>query len=215
VRLERFEFSQLRMGVDTLIVVYTPRESQAVEACRAAYTRISQLEQQMSDYRLDSELNAVCKEAVGRWRRASRELFYVLWRAHRLAQQTDGAFDPTVGALVRLWREARRTERLPDAQTLQEARARAGYRLMELCPRRRAVRLRTEGMQLDLGGIAKGYACDHALRVLRRYGRDPRADSDGGRHRSGRPTARRPCMAHRARRRWRDHPRTRRALHFG
>jgi hypothetical protein len=65
VRLERFEFSQLRMGVDTPIVVYAPREAQAVEACRAAYTRISQLEQQMSDYRLDSELNAVCKEAVG------------------------------------------------------------------------------------------------------------------------------------------------------
>jgi len=169
-RLERFEFSQIRMGVDTPIVVYAPREAQAVEACRAAYTRISQLEQQMSDYRLDSELNAICKEAVGRWRRASRELFYVLWRAHRLAQQTDGAFDPTIGVLVRLWREARRTGRLTDPQTPREARARAGYRLMELCPHRRAVRLRTEGMQLDLGGIAKGYACDHALRVLRRYG---------------------------------------------
>ena len=73
--------------------------------------------------------------------------------------------------LVRLWREARRTGRLPDAQTLREARARAGYRLMELCPRRRAVRLRTEGMQLDLGGIAKGYACDHALRVVAEIGR--------------------------------------------
>lgn len=169
-RLERFEFSQLRMGVDTPIVVYAPSESQAIEACRAAYSRISQLEQQMSDYRVDSELNTLCKEAIGRWQRVSRELFYVLWRAHRLAQQTNGAFDPSVGVLVRLWREARRTERLPDPQTLQAARARAGYRLMELCPRRRAVRLRAEGMQLDLGGIAKGYACDHALRVLRRYG---------------------------------------------
>jgi hypothetical protein len=64
MRLERFEFSQIRMGVDTPIIVYAPSEAQALEACRAAYTRISQLEQQMSDYRLDSELNAVCKEAV-------------------------------------------------------------------------------------------------------------------------------------------------------
>jgi thiamine biosynthesis lipoprotein len=168
-RLERFSFSQIRMGVDTPIIVYAPSEAQAIEACRAAYTRISQLEQQMSDYRADSELNLLRKEAVGRWRRVSCELFYVLWRAYRLAQQTDGAFDPTVGVLVRLWREARRTGRLPDAQTLQAARARVGYRLMELCPRRRAVRLRVEGMQLDLGGIAKGYACDNALRVLRRY----------------------------------------------
>jgi FAD:protein FMN transferase len=170
VRLERFSFSQIRMGVDTPIIVYAPSEARAVEACRAAYTRISQLEQQMSDYRADSELNMLCKEAVGRWRRVSRELFYVLWRAHRLAQQTDGAFDPTVGVLVRLWREARRTGRLPDAQTLQ-----ASARPRRLPPdgtlpppTRRAPQSR--GMQLDLGGIAKGYACDHALRVLRRYG---------------------------------------------
>lgn len=169
MRLQRYAFSQIRMGVDTPIVVYAESESQAVDACRAAYTRISQLEQQMSDYQIDSELNHLCHAAVGRWQRVSRELFYVLWRAHRLAQQTDGAFDPTVGTLVRLWREARRTGRLPDAPTLQEARARAGYRLMELCLRRRAVRLKTARMQLDLGGIAKGYACDHALRVLRRY----------------------------------------------
>ncbi|MEJ5383876.1 MAG: FAD:protein FMN transferase [Fimbriimonadales bacterium] len=168
--LRRFAYTQIRMGVDTPIVVYAAQEAQAVEACRAAYTRISELEQQMSDYRVDSELNLLCRDAVGRWRRVSRELFYVLWRAHRLAQQTDGAFDPTVGALVRLWREARRTGQLPDPQTLQAARARSGYRLMELCLRRRAVRLKVEGMQLDLGGIAKGYACDHALRVLRRYG---------------------------------------------
>jgi hypothetical protein len=49
VRLERFEFSQIRTGVDTPIIVYAARESQAVEACRAAYTRISQLGQQMSE----------------------------------------------------------------------------------------------------------------------------------------------------------------------
>ena len=91
MRLERFEFSQLRMGVDTPIVVYAPRESQAVEACRAAYTRISQLEQQMSDYRLDSELNAVCKEAVEE----------ALPRALQMRQPVllDVAIDPTVPSL--------------------------------------------------------------------------------------------------------------------
>lgn len=169
-RLQRYEFNQLRMGVDTPIVVYAEHEEQAVRACRAAYMRISELEQMMSDYRVDSELNLLCQRAVGRWVRVSPELFYVLWRAQKLAQQTKGAFDVTVGALVRLWREARRTGKLPDEATLREAKARSGYQLMELSQHRRAVRLKAEGMQLDLGGIAKGYACDGALRVLRKHG---------------------------------------------
>lgn len=170
MRLQRFEFTQVRMGVDARIIVYAPDEARAVRACRAAYTRISELEQMMSDYRADSELNWLCQQAVGRWVKVSPELFYVLWRGQKLAQQTEGAFDMTVGALVRLWREARRTGKLPDEATLRAAKARSGYRLLELSVRRRAVRLKTAGMQLDLGGIAKGYACDNALRVLRRYG---------------------------------------------
>lgn len=168
--LQRFEYSQIRMGTDTRIVVYAPDEAHALRACRDAYHRIALLEEKMSDYRSDSELMQVCKQAVGRWVRVSPELFYVLWRAQRLAQQTDGAFDITVGPLVALWREARRSLRLPDPQTLQEARARSGWRKLELSRARRAVRLQVEGMRLDLGGIAKGYACDIALKTLRRYG---------------------------------------------
>ncbi|MCS7272585.1 MAG: FAD:protein FMN transferase [Fimbriimonadales bacterium] len=168
--LQRFEFVQVRMGVDTPIVVYARSEAHAVRACRAAYARISALEQRLSDYRLDSELNLLCQRAVGQWVRVSPELFYVLWRAQKLAHQTGGVFDVTVGPLVRLWREARRTGKLPDAATLEAAKARSGYQLLELNRARRAVRLRVAGMQLDLGGIAKGFACDEALRVLRRYG---------------------------------------------
>jgi len=168
--LQRYEFNQIRMGVDTPIVVYAEHEEQAVRACRAAYSRITALEERMSDYRADSELNLLCQRAVGRWVKVSPELFYVLWRAQKLAQQTDGAFDVTVGPLVRLWREARRTGKLPDPATLSDAKARSGYRLMELSLPRRAVRLKTERMQLDLGGIAKGYACDCALRELRKHG---------------------------------------------
>ncbi len=168
--LQRFEYSQLRMGVETRIVVYAPEEAIALRACQEAYSRISALEEKMSDYRRDSELMQVCERAVGRWVKVSPELFYVLWRAQRLAQQTEGAFDITVGPLVALWRETRRTQRLPDPQALAEARARSGWHKLQLSLSRRAVRLQTEGMRLDLGGIAKGYACDQALRVLRKHG---------------------------------------------
>ncbi len=168
--LQRFEFNQIRMGVDTRIVVYAPDEPLAVRTCREAYHRIAQLEAQMSDYRTDSELNLLCERAVGRWVEVSPELFFVLWRAQRLTQQTDGAFDITLGPLVALWREARRTLQLPTPAELEEARKRTGWRKVQLSPSRRAVRLERPGMRLDLGGIAKGFACDQALKTLRRYG---------------------------------------------
>ncbi len=168
--LERFEFTQIRMGVDTRIVVYAPDEERAVRACRDAYKRIAELEERLSDYRADSELNRLCERAVRRWVQVSPELFYVLWRAQRLAQQTDGAFDITLGPLVALWRESRRTQKLPPPVELEEARQRSGWRKLRLNRARRAVWLEMPNMRLDLGGIAKGYACDHALRVLRRHG---------------------------------------------
>ena len=158
------------MGVETRLVVYAQGEAHALRACRAAYHRISELDAKMSDYRPDSELMQLCQRAVGRWVRVSRELFYVLWRAQKLASQTDGAFDITIGPLVQLWREARRTGRLPDEATLRDAKVRVGWRKLELSPRRCAVRLAMPNMRLDLGGIAKGYACDEALRTLRRFG---------------------------------------------
>jgi len=168
--MERFEYRQVRMGVETRLVVYASKESYALRACRAAYHRLSELESKMSDYRPDSELMRLCQQAVGRWVRVSRELFYVLWRAQKLASQTDGAFDITLGPLIQLWREARRTGRLPDEATLRAARARVGWRKLELSLRRQAARLALPDMRLDLGGIAKGYACDEALRTLRRFG---------------------------------------------
>jgi thiamine biosynthesis lipoprotein len=168
--MQRFEYRQVRMGVETRLVVYAPDEARAVAACRAAYHRISELEAKMSDYRPDSELRLLCQRAVNRWVRVSRELFYVLWRAQKLAAQTAGAFDITLGPLVLLWREARRTQQLPDEATLNEAKARVGWQKMELSLRRRAARLAIADMRLDLGGIAKGYACDEALRTLKRFG---------------------------------------------
>lgn len=150
------------------IVVYAPDEETAVRACQAVFKRAADLEQIMSDYRPDSELMKLCSRAVGKWVRISRELFYVLQRAQKLASQTSGAFDVTVGNLVQLWRRARQLKKLPSETELAEARAKTGWQKMNLNVRLRIVRLQTAGMRLDLGGIAKGYACDEALKTLRR-----------------------------------------------
>jgi thiamine biosynthesis lipoprotein len=94
----------------------------------------------------------------------------VLNRAQALAMRTDGAFDVTAGPYVNLWRRARRLHELPKAEKLAEARRAVGYKNVRLDQRARAVELLAPNMRLDLGGIAKGYAVDQALAVLRTRG---------------------------------------------
>src|SRR5207244_12911520 len=80
---------------------------------------------------------------------------------------SDGAFDVTVGPVVQLWRHARRTQQLPDQDELAAALAKVGYQRVDREAKKRTVRWRAPGMQLDLGGIAKGYAADEVLKLLR------------------------------------------------
>jgi thiamine biosynthesis lipoprotein len=98
------------------------------------------------------------------------ELFEILAEARRIAELSEGAFDPTVGPVVRQWRRARRTETLPTSEQLAHARESVGWRNFSLDVQNQTVTLLAPNMQLDLGGIAKGYAADAALKVLREHG---------------------------------------------
>ena len=166
----RFEFESKHMGTTFRVVLYAADKDTAERAKAAAFARVAELDGIMSDYKKDSELMRLCRafatnvgEPVG----VSLELFFVLSKAEELSKASDGAFDVTVGPVVQLWRLARRTQQLPDPKELADALAKVGYRKVQLGPKGRTVALRTPGMQLDLGGIAKGYAADEALNVLR------------------------------------------------
>src|SRR5205807_2426091 len=137
---------------------------------QAAFARVASLDASMSDYRQESELMRLCAKAGGPPVRVSDELFFVLRRAEEVSRRSDGAFDVTVGPVVRLWRRARRTQKLPDRDQLAQALARVGYKNVRLDARARTVQLLKPGMQLDLGGIAKGYAADEALKALKKHG---------------------------------------------
>jgi thiamine biosynthesis lipoprotein len=97
-------------------------------------------------------------------------LFRVLEAAQQVARDSGGAFDITVGPVVRIWREARREHQMPDGDALDAALSHCGYRKLHLNAASRTVLLDEGGMQLDAGGIAKGYAADEALAVLNRRG---------------------------------------------
>jgi thiamine biosynthesis lipoprotein len=168
--LGRHVFTELHMGTRFQITLYAPDEATAARAAKAAFARIAALDGIMSDYRPTSELMQLCQKAGGPPVAVSEELFFVLAKAQEVSRRSDGAFDVTVGPVVRLWRKARKTHELPDPQELARARALVGYDKMKLDPKARTVQLLQPGMQLDLGGIAKGYAADEALAVLHKHG---------------------------------------------
>jgi thiamine biosynthesis lipoprotein len=158
-----FEAVEPHMGTLVRIKLYAAGARQAKAAFRAAFDRIAQLDDALSDYKPASELNRICRTAVARPVEAGADLFRVLEASQKLAGETDGAFDVTLGPVIRLWREARNTNRLPDSAVLREAAGRCGYRKLHLDPAKRTVMLDEAGMQLDAGGIAKGYAADAAF----------------------------------------------------
>jgi len=169
-KLSRYEYTEPHMGTQFKIILYAVDENQARKAAQAACTRIASLDASMSDYRPTSELMQLCAKAGGPPVPVSEELFFVLEQAEHVSRLSGGAFDVTVGPIVRLWRLSRRTQQLPDPEKLAKARSLVGYQNVKLDAQARTVHLLKAGMLLDLGGIAKGYAGDEAQAVLKKHG---------------------------------------------
>ncbi len=177
----RYEFQQAEMGVPFRIVVYAGSKNAAEGAAAAAFARIKQINDVMTDYDSDSELSRLSQTSGQNQEvHVSPELWVVLARAQALAERSHGAFDVTVGPYVNLWRYARRQGALPDPGRLARARDAVGYTKMLLDPQRHTVKLVAPNMRLDLGGIAKGYAVDQALKTLGRVGIASALVSGGG-----------------------------------
>ncbi len=154
---ERFEGVEPHMGTLVRITIY----SKDASPMAAAFRRIAELDEKLSDYKQDSELNRLCR-TFGKPVDVSEDLYKVLEASQKLASLTDGAFDVTIGPVTHLWRLGR----IPDAETM----ARVGWRNLVLDRRHRTAELKIAGMQLDLGAIAKGFAGDEALKTLRGLG---------------------------------------------
>jgi thiamine biosynthesis lipoprotein len=154
------------MGGAARITFYLADDAAALSAAKAAFERIDELERAMSDYRADSPLSALNRGAGGAPQRVGLPLLGALVAAKRLAEETDGAFDPTVGPVVALWRRARKSGQMPPPAERDAAVALVGWRGLEIDQAAGTARLARPGMALDLGGFGKGYAADQARRLL-------------------------------------------------
>lgn len=169
--LQRFSKIEPHMGVEFEVVLYATDETAALAGFTATFARIAQLDKIMSDYALDSELSRLSAAApTTEPIKLSDDLFAVLLAAQEIAVASDGAFDVTIGPLTKLWRRARRQKEVPAAELLKSARAAVGHAFLKLDTENRTASLSHPAMRLDLGGIAKGYAVDQALAVLKQQG---------------------------------------------
>ena len=169
--LTRYQFSGVEMAVPIEVTLYTDSDEVATKSAQAAFARIHELNAVFSDYLEDSETSRLSATAgTGKAIPVSGDLWTVLTRAQEISEKSGGAFDVTVGPIVRLWRWARRHHEMPSHKKIEAANALVDYRMIQMLPESQSVELLKPGMRLDFGGIAKGYAVAEALAALGKHG---------------------------------------------
>ena len=167
----RVRVEQVRMGSPFVFTCYAASEEAAKNACRDAGRRVRALGHALSDYHDASELNRLCDGyVVGEPHPVSADLARVLAKAREVSAASGGAFDVTVGPLVKRWRRVRRTRELPPPAELAALRERVDWRAVRVDEAAGTVTFTKPNVRLDLGGIAKGHVADEAAAVLRGHG---------------------------------------------
>jgi len=179
-QLLRLEESLDAMGSTYTITLYGYSEDRMEAAVEAAFNEVRRLDRMLSNYRPDAELAGVNRLAAQRPVKVTPELFDLLWQCREYSRESEGAFDITVGPLMRVWGFFKGTGRLPGREDVAKALRKVGYRNVILDRETRTVRFAQPGVELDPGGIGKGYAVDRMVDVLKDNGITSALVSAGG-----------------------------------
>ena len=166
----RYEVSHQAMGTVFSLVAYGRDEAFLSEVATEVFEEIDRLDAQMSNYQPQSELSTINRDAADQAVLVEPRLFGLLQIAIKGSEDSGGDFDVTVGPLMKLWGFFRGQGRLPSQPEISDVLKRIGYQHVHLDNERRTVRFDVTGMEIDLGGIAKGYAVDKAADILRENG---------------------------------------------
>ena len=163
-------FPRAVMGTECELKAVVPanRAGEARAALKRAERALRRVEALMSSHLADSEISRLNTAPPGALVPLSPWTLQVLRKAHSLWKTTGGAFDITCRPLLRLWKEGARRKRLPSEKEIQTARAASHWDLLELLPK--GARKKAPGLQVDLGGIAKGFGIDRALEAMKKAG---------------------------------------------
>jgi thiamine biosynthesis lipoprotein len=158
------------MGTFARVVAVAADSNTAKGCIEAAFVEIERIDELMSYHKSDSEISELNRDGFRRAVKVSKSTYEVLQRSIEFSELSGGAFDVTVGPLVDLWHSAEDANSLPTDAELQQARSRVGYDKLILDANETSVRFAVEGMRVDLGGIAKGYALDKAVEAMQKGG---------------------------------------------
>ena len=158
------------MGSSFSLVLFGPDRPRLESAAAAAFAEAHRLDRLLSNYLAESEWSAMNRDAAGRPVRVTPELFALLSDCLEYSRMSDGAFDITVGPLLKVWGFYKGEGGLPQPEEVKDTLKRVGYRHVQLDPGPRTVRFARAGVDLDPGGIGKGYAVDRMVEVLKQAG---------------------------------------------
>jgi len=162
--------SRQAMGTEFQVVLAGEDERHLEQAANLALEEVERLDRQLSLYRPESDLSAINARAAQGPVLVEPGFFRLLERAAEITAATEGAFDVTVGPLMRCWGFFRGQGALPPPAKIAEALGRVGMAHVELDPEERTVRFDRPGIEIDLGAIGKGYAVDRMVALLRESG---------------------------------------------
>jgi len=158
------------MGTFAHVIAVADNETVANASIEAAFERLRYIDETMSDYNPESELSQVNRDAFAKPVEINGHLFEVLSVAVEYSKKSSGAFDVTIGPVVDLWRKAEENKQKPTEEALAQAKSKVGYEKLVLDGENKTVKFAVEGMRLDLGAIAKGYAIDMAVEAMKKSG---------------------------------------------
>jgi thiamine biosynthesis lipoprotein len=170
IELLRLDESFDAMGATFSIALFGHNRAEMDAAINAAFAEAARLDAMLSHYRVESEWSAVNRRAADEPVTVSEELFQLLASCMAYSRESEGAFDIAVGPLLKLWGFFKGSGRLPSPAEVEAVLPKVGSRRVHLDAASRTVRFDRPGVELDPGGIGKGYAVDHMVDVLRQRG---------------------------------------------
>jgi thiamine biosynthesis lipoprotein len=183
---QRFAFERPLMGTRFSITCYGRDEAAAKVAADEAFAKGEEINAIASDYIPESELMQLSQK-IGAPVKVSPLMTELLDASFEMAKSTEGTFDPTLGPLTRLWRETRKSGKLPSDDILAAAKAQCGWQDVVWDKEAGTILLKKPGMQLDLGGIAKGFTAEKMFEVMEKRGFPQTIIAAGGDLRLGDP----------------------------
>jgi len=166
----RYQTSHDAMGTTFEVVAYGPEREYLAAVINEVFEEIDRLEQRITNYRPDSELSHINRTAARRSVVVEPGLFRLIGDSIRYSSETSGAFDVTIGPLMKTWGFFQQRGRVPDDAEIAQVLKTVGHTHVKLDATARTVSFNVIGVQLDLGGIGKGFAVDRAVEILRSSG---------------------------------------------